>query len=63
MKKRRDSEPICPYCGHLDRDWAFETRSPFDLEDRGAVVECGECEQEYYLTCSVAITYITETIE
>lgn len=48
-------DPVCPHCGASYRD-AWELR----LEDGGvAEVECGSCENEYTVTCSITVTYDT----
>jgi hypothetical protein len=51
--------PICPYCGDtMTEPWEL------NLSDGDCVtVECGECLEEYSVSCAIRVTYTTEPIE
>jgi len=43
----------CPYCGWVEKEsWEYDID-----EDRGEIVECGECEREFECVKSVTIRY------
>jgi hypothetical protein len=49
---------VCPYCGYEDRDsWEVCPNE----EDIG-IIECGRCEEEFYATRNVSVSYCTEKI-
>ena len=49
-------EPICPHCGHKDRDWwDGPQRHDGDVWSE----ECGECEGTYFVQASVSIEFTT----
>jgi hypothetical protein len=47
---------VCPYCGYEDIDsWEVESGQ----EDLG-LIECGNCEKEFYATRIISVEYSTE---
>jgi hypothetical protein len=49
-------KPVCPYCGHIDKDaWEID----YGANDT-AEVTCGVCDVDYKITRYVGITYTTE---
>jgi len=52
--------PVCPHCGHVDRDW-WDVSPPRDVHD-GAEweTECGTCEKPYTVRVHETITFDTE---
>ncbi|OAJ67729.1 hypothetical protein [Gluconobacter cerinus] len=54
-------EPVCPYCGHKDRDW-WDSSEPLADEDI-VQMECGSCEREYTVSCSIEILFTTAKTE
>ena len=57
----RNPEPVCPHCGHKDKDWG-DRSEPWVDEDI-VQMECGSCEQEYTAYCSVQIWFTTAKTE
>ena len=56
-KRYGNSEPVCPYCGHVYTDaWDLNLE-----QDEEMILECGECEKEFHVQCCIDITYHTRT--
>lgn len=53
----RTTHPVCPHCGHEERD-AFEIDFGPGLEGE-ATIACGNCEREYQAERIVDVTYTT----
>lgn len=53
------AEPICPYCGHRERD-AWEINFGLDLEGETEHT-CGSCGEDYKVSRHVDINYSTQT--
>jgi len=51
-------EPVCPYCGHVQRD-AWELNLGPGLEGDGEM-DCGECERSFVVSRYCDITYKTK---
>jgi hypothetical protein len=54
-------EPICPYCGHAEKD-AWEINFGPGLEGDGET-DCGECGKAYWISRHATITYSTKKKE
>ena len=48
-----EPEIKCPYCGYKDTDsWEYNMGQDDEIE-----VECGNCEEEFLVTCHIEVTY------
>lgn len=57
METERTDDPICPHCGHRERD-AWEINFGPGIEG-DAVVTCGSCGEEYNCLRDAIVTYST----
>lgn len=56
IKHKYTKEIVCPYCGYKFSDsWEINSNE----EDIG-LVECGECEKEFYASRIITVDYSTE---
>jgi len=54
---KRTPQPVCPHCGHIDRDaWEID----YGAND-AAEVTCGKCDKDYTIIRHVETTYTTKT--
>jgi hypothetical protein len=53
------SWPICPHCGHVDRDWWDVSPPHIVRDDAGWEAECGTCGKTYMVTVHETITFDT----
>lgn len=53
--------PICPHCGHIERD-AWEINFG-DMLDGDAEVSCNSCGQDYFCTRIVDVQYETSKLK
>lgn len=61
LKLSYNPNPICPYCGHAERDaWEIDFGSGMEGD---AVITCEHCETDYRVHREVEITYSSEKIE
>lgn len=52
--------PICPHCGHLERDfWEIDFGGGLDGD---TVVGCGSCGKDYALSRHCSVSYSTSKI-
>jgi uncharacterized Zn-finger protein len=59
LNLKYNREPVCPYCGDILTDaWEMNLRDG-ESED----VTCGNCDEEFKVTCSIDVTYDTEKKE
>lgn len=57
IKHENTDEIVCPFCGYEFCDsWEYESDYNEDL----GLIECEECEKEFYATRHTSITYYTE---
>lgn len=52
--------PVCPYCGHLERDaWEIDFGPGLDGNTH---TWCGSCGKEYFLSRNVSVSYSSKKI-
>lgn len=49
-------EPICPHCGHKDRDW---WDGPQWQDEDVREEECVSCGEKYFIEASISIEFTT----
>jgi transcription elongation factor Elf1 len=49
--------PVCPYCGHVDKDSSEIDFSSSEV----AEVTCGECDMDYTLIQHIEITFTSKS--
>lgn len=59
MTDELTTQPICPYCNHVERD-AWEIDIPG--LDGDTEKTCGHCGKDYFLTRRVYVYYITKPL-
>lgn len=55
-----NTEPVCPHCGHHQRD-AWEINFGDSMEG-SAEIECGACDEPFFVEREVTVTYTTAKI-
>ena len=59
MNTEFTNQPICPYCGHAERDaWEID----FNGMDGDAEHTCGHCGEDYFLSRHVDIYYSSKRL-
>lgn len=52
--------PVCPHCGHVERDAA---EIDFGGMDGDTIVACGSCGVDYFVERRVSVSYSTAKVE
>ncbi len=53
-------QPICPHCGHVERDaWEID----FGGYEGDTETACGSCGRDYFVSRHCSVTYSTRAIE
>lgn len=60
MDTERTNEPICPHCGHRERD-AWEINFGPGMEG-DTTVTCGSCGEDYFCSRQVDVSYTTSKL-
>lgn len=56
---RRQDVPVCPHCGHRERDWTELVCDSWHGEDDTTETDCGRCGQAYQVTMHVSHSFTT----
>jgi transcription elongation factor Elf1 len=54
------NQPVCPYCGHEERDaWEIDFGPGLDGD---TTTSCGNCGEDYFCSREATIRYTTEKV-
>ena len=59
MDTQYTTEPVCPHCGHRERDaWEID----FGSMDGDTTVTCESCGEDYFCSRHVEVSYTTDKL-
>lgn len=61
MKHSHEDYPVCPHCGHEEKEWYDKE---IDLDDGGiTTIECNACDTAFIVTTHLNFSFSTEKFE
>jgi hypothetical protein len=51
-------KPVCPFCGY-----EVDDTCELDHSENGDIIECGECEREFYYEASISVSWSTRPLK
>lgn len=63
MKKSTTADPVCPYCGHVEKNWQVGLKGNILAMGDRLRRQCPRCRERYMLTMYLAAEFESQTEE